>query len=503
VETRLRPFERAVAAGLGPWPEGSVFLAAVSGGADSTAMLAALEVLSREGKFRLNCLHVEHGIRPAGESRGDAEAVRALCGTLKVPCRVVSVPPGKIAETARVRGLGIEGTARLFRRAAWNREARRLGAELVLVGHTRDDLLETLLMRILRGSGPGGLAAMPRRRGRILRPLLALGRAEVLGYLRDRGIPWRTDSTNADPVFLRNRVRTKLIPCLDEFFPPWKQSLMAMAETQRLTADFLAAEAAIRVPWTPLPLSSGPAAAEKTAWRTPASAFFAAPELIREEALFAALDRLGADPEGPPAAPSPGDAPDGHREAPDGIPRREAAPPRRRSLRLFTQGEAPALNLGALRVERRGDWVVLSPQAPPGGGRGFSLVVGAPGLYTLGKLRFEIRPLTGAGTAGGGPPGEDGFFAELPLVLRDPRPSDGVERGGRRVSIAKALDRRPGSEYTSIISAEDSRGIAAFIGLRRGKAVVLSPREEPRGEQAESPLSFFVFFGGIYVQRSE
>ncbi|MDR0710170.1 MAG: tRNA lysidine(34) synthetase TilS, partial [Spirochaetaceae bacterium] len=203
MEKRLQFFEREAASGLGSWPIGTHFLAAVSGGADSIAMLAALAVFAGERGLALRCFHVEHGIRPAEESLGDAAGVRELCRELGVPCKAAHIPPGKIAGTAAKRGIGLEAAARFYRHALWNLEARRIGAARVLVAHTRDDLLETVLMRVLRGSGPAGLAAMKRDNGRILRPLLSLDRSQVLDYLAGRGIPFRTDSTNADPSFLR------------------------------------------------------------------------------------------------------------------------------------------------------------------------------------------------------------------------------------------------------------------------------------------------------------
>lgn len=293
------PFEAVAASSLEQWPAGTVFLAAVSGGADSTAMLAALTAVERKEKRekkekKLHCLHIDHGIRSLEETRGDAQAVRDLCKTLRIPCRIISIPAGKIAETARASGLGIEGTARIFRHRALNREARRIGAARILVAHTRDDLLETVLMRLLRGSGPAGLAAMPRERGQVLRPLLTLNRSDVIAYLKTRGIPFRTDSTNEDIHYLRNRIRHKLVPCLDDFFPYWRKTVFAMAETQRLTAEFLSAEAQRQVLWEEREDREG------ISLRTSEASFFSQPPLIREEALFQAADRLGAAGKGPP-----------------------------------------------------------------------------------------------------------------------------------------------------------------------------------------------------------
>jgi tRNA(Ile)-lysidine synthase len=444
--TDRNAFEAAVAAGLGSWPAGTVFLAAVSGGADSSAMLAALAGLrdAGGGAFGLRCLHVDHGIRPAAESRGDADAVEELCAKLSVPCAVVSIPPGKIARTAKQRGLGLEAAARLYRHAAWKAESRRVGAARTLVAHTRDDLLETVLMRALRGSGPAGLAAMPRERGLVLRPLLETGRAEVLAYLKERGLPHRVDSTNADPAFLRNRIRLKLIPCLDEFFPAWRKTLAELAETQRLAADFLAAEAAARIPWEE---GAGEAGAEPH-WLTGGDNFFSQPAILREEALFAVLDRFS----GGKAA--------------------RFKPPRRKSLRVFAQGKAKSLDLGVGVLKSGAQSVSLA--LPRRGEEGFLLLIKKPGIYKLKGLCIRVfSGETGKKTDA------PGFFARPPVALRRRYPEDCIVRGGRKHRGAETA----GGDR-SLVVAEDALGLAAFIaGGKDGSIAVLAGEEKDRAQQ--------------------
>jgi tRNA(Ile)-lysidine synthase len=448
-------FEAAVAAGLGDWPEGAVLLAAVSGGADSSAMLAALASLRDSGRwvFDLRCLHVEHGIRGAAESRGDAAAVESLCAELSVPCVTVSIAPGKIARTAERRGLGLEAAARLYRHGAWNAEARRIGAAKILVAHTREDLLETILMRVLRGSGPAGLAAMPRERGRVSRPLLDMGRADVLAYLAERGIPFRVDSTNADTAFLRNRIRHKLIPCLDEFFPSWRKTLADLGETQRLVADFLEDEAAGRIPWEE-------EAGAEPRWQTGGDNFFSQPLILREEALFALTDRL------------PGGA---------GV-----KPPRRRSLRLFARGNARSLDLGRGILKSGSGSVTLD--TPPKGERGFSLLIKKPGVYKLNWLCIRAFPgQTGEAAEPPSPAGAAGFFACPPVALRRWQPGDIVVRRGRP---CRGTD--TGGDAESLVAVEDALGLAAFIaGARDGSVTVLAGEEEDRAKR-ENCLFFIV-----------
>jgi tRNA(Ile)-lysidine synthase len=418
-------------------------------------MLVALVGHCRERGFILHCLHVEHGIRPPEESRGDAEAVEALCADLGIPCRIVSLPPGKVAEAARKQGLGIEGAARFYRHRVWNREARRLGAARVLVAHTRDDLLETLLMAILRGSGPGGLAAMPREKGRILRPLLDLGRADILAYLEERGILYRTDSTNLDPAFLRNQVRRKLIPCLDEFFPFWRKTLPALGETQGLIRDFLAKEAAEHISWRRRNAGE---------LETDRNNFIARHEILREEALFTGLDALAGA---------------GGKRL------------RRVSLRVFTRGIVPALDLGSLGIRDTGGTVRVFRKSPVRDW-GFSLLIKEPGVYKLKGLTIRV---TGPSVYSG-EKAEPGFFAGLPLVLRRNYADDYIERGKSKRRAGDVIKKSGAPDYTGIISAEDPAGIAAFIGIGRNDCSILLLRQE-KGPGVTKDGLFFFTIGGI------
>jgi tRNA(Ile)-lysidine synthase len=472
----MNSFEAVVAANLGlPRPAGTVFLAAVSGGADSTAMLAALAAIRDRGKaapeagppFLLHCLHVEHGIRPPEESRADAWAVEALCKALDVPCRVVSIAPGKIAKAASQSGEGLEAAARRFRRRAWNEERRRLGAGQILVAHTGDDRLETLLMGALRGAGPAGLAAMPRERGAILRPLLSLSRSDVLRYLEERRRDFRTDSTNADIRFLRNRVRLKLIPCLDEFFPQWRKGLLALGETQALTAAFLAAEARRRIPWE----------ASGGALQIQAAAFFAEPEIIREEALFAAAGLL---------------ADCSRRGGTAQRLRKPRKPPRRAVLRRALSGALNrAADLGPIRLERDKDQLRVKLPDFRVFDRGFSLLIKAPGSYTLkdsvsphippGGLVFEVSATPG-GEAG--TPGKKGFPAGFPLALCAWREGDCILRSGQRRRLSDILKEKGLSGYRGSVTVRDPEVCAALIAPGVGKDVLLLCRNTTKGAAA-------------------
>ena len=437
------------------------YLAAVSGGADSTAMLAALASLRGDEGFALHCVHVEHGIRPAEESRADALAVKDLCRKLKVHCRVISVPPGRIAACAGKGGPGIEAAARFFRHKALRQERRRVKADWILTAHTHDDLLETLLMRVLRGSGPAGLGPMPQTSGRLFRPLLDFRRTDVLEYLKVSGIPYSTDSTNSDITYLRNRLRLKLIPVLEEFFTSWRSSLVAMAKTQALAAAFLASEVQKRLPWEEAAKPFG-----KTSLRLREADFLAAPLILREEAVFAGADTLAA---------SGG--------LKNHVPRRAAV------RRAVERGDAE--DLGPVRLEKRGCHIYLAKKEWRAGERGFSLLIKEAGLYTLkaGVLYSGSPPLSVRVSSAGDTEVVPStvFSATLPLVFRNHTEGDLILKGGRKRRFSDILDRDVYSGYTGVITACDSGGTAAFIGV--GGALPVICRDD-----ASAPCDNY-FFG--------
>jgi len=435
----MTPFETRLHAAMQNHEPGTVYLAAVSGGADSTAMLTALAALRKEARFSLFCIHVEHGIRPAEESLGDAEAVRTLCEKLKVPCRVITIPRGKVAAFASKSGTGIEAAARHFRHRALSAERRRVKADWILTAHTRDDLLETLLMRFLRGSGPAGLAPMMRNRGRILRPLLEVTRQDVLGYLEEKDIEYRTDSTNDDISFLRNRVRHKLVPVLDAYFPSWRSSVLALAETQELVADFLESEAKKRLPWES---TSG-----EELLRLREEDFLSAQPILREEAIFTAVDAL-AERESK-----------GHSQSPKRYVIRQAV------------REGTAADLGPARLERRNGFITLTParrrDQTAEKRHGFSLLIKEAGFYTLkGEVLGAGKNLS-LGIRAGCPqkPPNTGFSANLPTVFRNHRAGDFIYKGGQKRRFSDIINSRERSRYTAIITAWDAQGPAAFIAV--------------------------------------
>jgi len=229
---------------------GHVLLAAVSGGADSVALLCLLHRLAPRYGFTLSAVTVDHRIRSAAESSGDARFVRDLCASLDPPvaCDLVELAEGEIAAVASERGRGIEEAARFLRYGHFEAAAGRIGASFILTGHNRNDQLETVLMRFFQGSGGSALGGIAVRRGKFVRPLLEATRAEIVGWLEGEGIVWREDATNADNAWLRNKIRNTLVPVLDSLLPGWQSGVSAAASRSMLDDDLCTA--LINAVWT-------------------------------------------------------------------------------------------------------------------------------------------------------------------------------------------------------------------------------------------------------------
>lgn len=226
---------------------GDALVAAVSGGADSTALAHVLALLApRLGARLAGLAHLNHQLRPAASL--DEAACRDLAARLDVP---ISVGRADVRAEARARRTSIEDAARTVRYTFLNEAAVRCGATRVAVGHTRNDQAETVLLRLVRGAGPAGLAGIYPRAGLVVRPFLDVRRHDVEAWLREQGIGWREDESNQDRSIPRNTVRHDLLPWLGRAFGDGVVDVLArQAALSRADADWfelVATETAARV----------------------------------------------------------------------------------------------------------------------------------------------------------------------------------------------------------------------------------------------------------------
>ncbi len=269
---------------------GEGVVVAVSGGADSVALLAALRELARLPGCRraLTAAHLDHGLRAS--SAGDAAFVAALCRRWGLPCVCEA---RDVAADAAERSVGIEQAARDARYAFLARVAGERGASAVATAHHADDQVETVLHRLLRGTHLRGLAGIPPRRALgegvdVVRPLLGVRRAEIEAFCRRRQLPWRTDETNADPAMMRNRLRHELLPWLREHVNPDVDAALLRLADAAAEADAVLADRADALLDDAGFRADGPRAVMD------AACLAAADGAVRAAAMRRALERLGA-----------------------------------------------------------------------------------------------------------------------------------------------------------------------------------------------------------------
>jgi tRNA(Ile)-lysidine synthase len=431
---------------------GELVLVAVSGGADSVALLHLLLALAPSWRLRLHALHVDHGLRP--DSSRDGEFVRALGARLGVPVDVerVTLGPGSLEAAARA--------ARYGALEAW---ADRLGADRIAVGHTADDQAETVLMRALGGAGVRGLAAIPPVRGRIIRPLLEIRRDALRTLLTAAGAAWVEDETNRDPKFLRNRIRHELLPLLAASYAT--DVVPALARTARLARE--AVDALDRAAAVELERLARVEAGGVTLAR---GALAALPAPLGAEVLRQAAARLGS------RAPLRAWA---HR----GLRRVLAPAPPRRPFRL-----------GGVTLEVSGDRIRVGVGAPPALPTRALPVPGRVALPEIGRT-LEARLVPAAGYALPRAPERVAFdAADLPdtLTVRARRRGDRFHAfgaGERRLKSLLIDAKVPRWDRNRLPLVEAAGQILWVAGLRRAAAAPVTPRTRQVVEIGLIPLA--------------
>lgn len=380
--------------------EGARVLVAVSGGADSMALLHLLHRLSPELGFFLAVAHLDHSIRSV--SADDANFVSLVCSHLGVPFYTQRVDvPG----LARGHGWGIEEAARNARLVFLKEAAARFGCSVIALGHHRGDQAETVLHRLMRGSGAGGLGAMRMRRGEFIRPLLSFSRGQILGYLGSCGIAWVEDESNLELVYTRNRIRHSLLPLMGEFNPRIEERLERLSRRFAQDEDYLRVVAFEALGAVRLFCGDG--------LRLGVEALVGLSPAIRGRVLRLALAEVRGDLLG---------IEERHVDALIGL--------------VSSNRPQSEISLPGCWVARRYDSLWFRREAP-GGFSGFSLSLDGPGRVVLpggGVLTLSLGPSTG-GAQGPWVAEFDPSVVRFPLIVRTFLPGDRIrlfEGGGRK-----------------------------------------------------------------------
>jgi tRNA(Ile)-lysidine synthase len=190
-------------------------LVALSGGPDSVCLLHVLKNLKDEFKLDIYALYIDHGLR-AEEASIEKEFCKNLCEKLDLPFMTKFID---VKNYAQEKGINRQEAARELRYQVFEETALEINAQKVALGHTADDQAETLLMRLLRGSGPTGLSGIPPVRGKFIRPLIEIEKQEIERYLQEEKVDYIVDSSNLREDYLRNKIRLSLVPMIREVNP--------------------------------------------------------------------------------------------------------------------------------------------------------------------------------------------------------------------------------------------------------------------------------------------
>ncbi len=399
---------------------GGEALCAVSGGPDSMALLRAMEDVAGELGLALSCAHFHHGLREAADA--DAEFVKDYCAS-----RGIAFYLGRADVFSEKRpGESVEEAARRLRYSFL--ESVRPDAFL-LTAHTADDNLETMLMHFVRGASLRGLSGIPPARGRILRPMLGLTRADVLDYLEKTATPYRTDESNASDDYLRNRIRHHVIPYLTAENPSVAKA--AQAASLRLREEDAVLDSLAR---QALDAARAPGGLSR-------AALTALSDAILRRALLAFLREAGAA---------------------------ELSARQVESACALVRSDDPgaAVSLcGGLTLRREYDLLTLAP-APIAAFEKTELTI--PGVTDLPALGLRIFCKTALWRE------NDEISAAIavhytggPVFVRPRRTGDAIRLpGGRRTLKKLMIDRRiPAAQRSLVPVFEDEAGIAAACGL--------------------------------------
>jgi tRNA(Ile)-lysidine synthase len=416
---------------LGHPSAGDRVVVALSGGADSVALLDVLSALSRARGFSVVAAHLDHGLRP--DSAEDAAFCRGLCARLGVPLRVARAD---VRARHRADGGGLEDAARRERHAFLRAVKEAAGASWIALAHTSDDQAETVLLRLVRGAGTLGLSAMRPVARDLLRPMLARSRRDVLEHLAARSLAWREDPSNADLNIARNRVRHELIPYLERHFNPAVRDALARSAAVRAEeSDVLAAVAGDS--------RRAQGHLDGDTYVLPVDALREAPRAVARLALRRALDQAG-----------------GLRGV--GLGHVDAV------LDLATT-PAPSGRRVALPAGREAvfhfDHVRIGPRRVAAGP--FALPLSIPGAVSL----PDGRHLVARSVRGPAAPQAEAPVVALPrgpLLVRTRRPGDRVRAAGREQSLRRFLmdQRVPAQDRASLPLVADGHRILWVEGQR-------------------------------------
>ena len=242
-------FEQKIESSISEISGDKTILLAVSGGSDSMAMLASCINLienplysDKYKNFKLKVVTINHKIRCEDESFGDCLFVKKFCDLHNIQCFLENAEENQIENLANERRMGIEEAARFFRYDIFERLAVQESADYIFLAHNKDDQLETLIQRFFQGAFASSSLGIPKKRSIFFRPMINFSKKEILQYLAEKNIEYRTDKTNFENDYLRNKIRNLIIPCVENIFNGWDSALLKGVQKKSVDEDYFEKE---------------------------------------------------------------------------------------------------------------------------------------------------------------------------------------------------------------------------------------------------------------------
>jgi tRNA(Ile)-lysidine synthase len=263
-------------------PQHSRIIVSFSGGPDSLALLLSLWSLKEEWALTICSAYINHGLRKKREIQKEINFIKKITNSLGIELVCHHIAFGKLRQDAKSFKRSLEDVAREERYKVLFTILSQKNFDYLALGHTFDDQMETLLMRFFQGSGLAGITGIPAKRGKIIRPLLSCTRREIITFLHEQKKRYIIDSSNQSMLFLRNKIRHKLIPVINDIFPGFKKALQSSLIKNMYAKEFIKAQAETRLKW------------EKTAkgFNIPGDIFLEAPAIVRLFSLYNVFAKL-------------------------------------------------------------------------------------------------------------------------------------------------------------------------------------------------------------------
>ena len=408
----------------------SKVIIAFSGGPDSVCLLDVLYRIFHD-RIEFEMVYVNHGLRPTGELRREETKVRSYAKRYKIPCTIIPV-------RVRTSGLGLEAAARKARYDALHSQLEKTGAERIVLGHNLDDLVETFLLNMVRGSGMSGMRAIPVKRLPYVRPLLYCRKTDIMNYVKARRLSYVMDRTNLSLEHRRNLIRRRILPILLKLNPEIHETIRRESQIMKRDDEYIWAQA-LRAYEKTVRLEKGCAVLDIGRLKRYNKA-------VAIRLVMKAIEELSGSLDGYESK---------HYHSIYGLTNRECSKKINLPKGLYAQREYGKIAIGGERAARSFEIPVEIER----------------GRLAVGNWLLKMRVEKGHGRVEGAENREvfDLERLALPLYVRNKRPGDVIETkvGRKKLKKIYSEQRIPPRERGSTLLLCDQRGILWVIGFAR------------------------------------